>query len=418
MRSLISISVILISLTSFSQDIRIISGTVSDSLTLKAIPFATISLKNKMLGATSNEQGSFRLKLPSDVDSDTLIISSMGYKSFSIAVSKVKEELNVSMASQVFNIDEVVIKPYPPEHYIKLVQKNMAKNYVNTAFETQAFYREQLLEDNEPVLHSEAIFRSYYPEYNGKKPNQHQVALYRQRDDIRELEFMKERREKHERKRMKKAKKKGKEISDEEMQIIQSFGGPDNLLDLNFIKRPHLFLDSAHFKKYDYSFETNTVFDGHDIMVISFNANRNIQNMRTKGKVYIDMDSYAIASLEYYGHAIIPTIVKPILFAYGLGIKNPIYDVRLNFREFNDLWYPDQVFMDLKVDLTHKKMFSKNIHSRFDMEGFFGVNSFKLNEVVPISEGKRFDGKKEMKEQVFPEPGITWEGVSVVTKRE
>ena len=401
-----------------AQDQKFLEGIITDSLSGKPIPYATIVLKEKMLGATTNEEGAFRLRLPENVGLDTLVISSMGFKSLSVPVLELGESLFVKLPSLVYSIDEVIIKPYPPEHYIKLVQRNLEGNYANIPFGTQAYYREQLLENESPIMHSEAIFLSYYPEYSGDKENQHQVALFREREDIVELEFMKKRREKHEKKQIKKAKKKGEEISEEEINMIRQMGGPDQLLDLNFLKRPHLFLDSIHFKKYDYNFLPNTVFDGHDIMVIAFEANRNIQHMRTRGKIYIDLDSYAIASLEYYGQAIIPAYVKPLLFAYGLGIKNPTYDVRLNFRKVNELWYPDQVFMDIQVDLTHKRLFKKNTHSHFDMEAFFGVNELIVEDprIIPLT--KRFEGGEKIEDQINPESGISWQGVSVVTKRD
>lgn len=395
-----------------------ISGIVRDSLTNEILPFASISLTESYAGTTTNEFGQFKVLVPNESIEDSLNFSFMGYKSLKIALRDCPTYIEIALPPFAYQIQEVVISPKPPEFYIKQFQIYRDSNYVNTPFGTTAFYREQITENGAHVMHSEAIFKSFYPDYRGDKKNQHQVMLYRERDDIQEIEFMKERREKYERKEIKRAKKEGREISEEEVEILQSLNGPENILDLDFIKRPHLFLDSAHFKKYNYELEQRTFFDGHEIIVISFEARRNLENMRSKGKIYIDAENYAIASLEYYGHFIIPAYLKPILFAFGLGIDKPRYDVRLNYREIGNQWYPDQLYMNVNLNMTHKRLWKKNTKSNFEMEGFFGVNQLKIHELSPIPKLKRFDEEKEMKDQIFPEAGISWEGVNVVTRRK
>ncbi len=415
MRLGLAICTIIFSLT-FQAQVSI-SGTIKDSISNVALPFASISLKKTMSGTTSNEHGAFKVLVAENSVDDSLVFSFMGYRNYVIPVKDCPAFLEVQLTPYSIEIGEVVISPKTPQYYIKQFQINRDSNYVNTAFATTAFYREQITENDQPILHSEAIFKSVYPEYRGDKKNQHQIVLHRERDDIRELEFMKERREKYEKKQIKKAKKEGREISEEELEILQSFNGPERILALDFIQTPHLFLDSAHFKKYDYTLEPSTFFDNHEIIVISFEAKRNIDNTRSKGKIYLDKDSYAIASLEYYGYAIIPAYIKPILFAFGLGIKKPRYDIRLNYREVNNQWYPDQIYMNVNVNLTHKRLWKKNTHSNFDMETFYGVNQLSIENIVSIPKEKRFDSEKKMADQVFPDPKITWDGVNVVTRR-
>ena len=392
-------------------------GIVRDSLSKQVLPYASIALTKKLAGTTTNEFGQFKVIIPSKSIDDTLNFSSMGYTSTKLAIKDCPSYVEVELAPFTIQIQEVVISPRTPEYYIKQFQIHRDSNYVNSPFGTTAFYREQITENDAHVMHSEAIFRSYYPDYRGDKKNQHQVVLYREKEDIREIEFMKERREKYQRKEVKRAKKEGREISEEEVEILQSLNGPENILDLDFIKRPHLFLDSAHFNKYKYRLEPRTSFDGHELIVIAFEAKRNLENMRSKGKIYLDAESYAIASLEYYGHFIIPAYIKPILFAFGLGLDKPRYDVRLNYREINEQWYPDQMYMNVNLNMTHKRLWKKNTKSNFDMEGFYGVNELMVQDLNSIPKSKRFDEEKEMKDQVFPEPGMSWEGVNVVTRR-
>ena len=408
---------ILMCFSILAQEERIYGNVINDADD-QPIPFATIILKKQLVGTSSNELGDFLFRLPANSEADTLVFSSMGFGSFTIAVSDIQLPLTIRLAPFVQDLDEVVIVPHPPEFYIKQMIKHVDTNYPSDPFETRSYYREQLLENNLKVNHSEGIFKNYYPNYVSKEPNQHQVLLYREAKDTRDLQFMKKRIEKQREKARKKGKLKEEDDKTTEELISTSFGGPDSILSIDFIRRPHLFLDSTHFKKYDYWIEPSTVYEGNDLTVIGFKARRTIQNMRSSGKIFIDNDTYALVALEYNGRFVIPAYVKPLLFVFGLGIKDPRYDVKMRYHRIKDHWYPQAIFWNIDVKMIEKKMFKKNIESFFDVHQLLYINQTITDEPGAIPQEKQFDAEKEMDQQVKPEKGVKWESVNFVKSIE
>lgn len=400
-----------------SQDSRVY-GKVIEGADREPVPFATIILKNKLVGTTSNELGEFLFRLPEGAESDTLVFSSMGFESEEIPANQIELPLTVILMPFVRNLDEVVIVPYPPEYYIKQMIMHVDQNYPSNPFETRSYYREQLLENHLTINHSEGIFKSYYPNYVSKKPNQHQVLLYREAEHTQDLQFMKKRIEKHREKARKKGKLKEDEDKSTEEIISTSFGGPDSILSIDFIRRPHLFLDSTHFGKYDYWMEPSTVYEGNDLTVIGFKARRTIQNMRSTGKIFIDNNTYALVALEYNGRIVIPAYIKPLLFVFGLGIKDPRYDVKMRYHRINDHWYPQAIYWNIEVKMLEKKMFKKNLESLIDVHQLLHINETITAEPKSIPIEKQFDAEKDMNEQIYPESDVKWETVNIVKSIE
>ena len=70
----------------FSQSGKlIVKGKVIDE-TKMGIPFAAVSIAHKSIGIATTEDGDFRLLLTNENLEDTLVISTIGYKTFKILV--------------------------------------------------------------------------------------------------------------------------------------------------------------------------------------------------------------------------------------------------------------------------------------------------------------------------------------------
>ena len=91
---------------SFAQTIK---GIVKDSLTGGAISYANVVLKNGK-GTYANEFGDFELKIK-NINSDTLKISTIGYKSRLLPATSFKTDviLEIFLEPEIENLDEVVI---------------------------------------------------------------------------------------------------------------------------------------------------------------------------------------------------------------------------------------------------------------------------------------------------------------------
>jgi len=59
-----------------------LAGTLVDGQSRDPIPYASIYVKGKAIGTTTNDEGKFLFHVPSAFQQDTLIISVIGYNPF------------------------------------------------------------------------------------------------------------------------------------------------------------------------------------------------------------------------------------------------------------------------------------------------------------------------------------------------
>ncbi|MBX3164296.1 MAG: hypothetical protein KF900_07420, partial [Bacteroidetes bacterium] len=309
-------------------------------------------------------------------------------------------------------------------YYIKLAVLNIKNNYPKTPFVSEAYYREKALENKNFLQCDEGVFKTYCPNYLDTTKSQHQLLLYKQEKDIKEVQFMSKERDKAEAKQKKheeKATKKGeaapeKKGSNVNIDIANSFGGPENSLKASQITKPERFLDTLEFKHYEYSFAKSTSYNNSELMVIDFKTKKKVDHVRESGKIYIDVASHAFVKIESAGDFVIPAIIKPILFFAGLGIDNPTFSESLEFQPAQGKWYPKNIQFYLDFKIVKRRMFAANDRSDFEIEQVYTVNKLQIENVLPIAAEKRFNSNKPMEEQVHNDENISWEGINIIKK--
>ena len=104
---LLTLSIIAV-LTTQAQTVRI-SGNVHDTEG-NALSYTTVRLKGLTIGCITDNKGNFSFN--GMVDGQTLVISSVGYRDFSIELSShTKFPLDVTLITETYSLDEVVIIP-------------------------------------------------------------------------------------------------------------------------------------------------------------------------------------------------------------------------------------------------------------------------------------------------------------------
>lgn len=417
-KNLLRLPMVCLLLSSFSgitQNKQLISGTVLSASTKEPLSYATVALKKRMIGIVTNEEGRFDLYIPEDTQEDTLVISYFGYKHALIALKSLRSPLEIKLQSSAIELQEVIVRPSPPEYYIRLAMRNVSQNYPKTPFQTEAYYREKILENKNLIRCDEGIFKSYYPNFLDSVKSQHQLMLFKSAENPQEVAFM----SKERKKKAEKNKKKGKKEDTENVGIDlgESFGGPEDVLSgVNLSKDPVNYLDTTTFKRYKYSFAKSSSYNNNELMVIEFSSKGKVEHVKESGKIYIDLKSYAIVKLESSGDLVIPAIIQPILFLYGLGLKDPYFDQTLEFQEIKGKWYPKNIQNHITLKLTNRNWFKPNEHSDFEIEQMFTVNEILIEKIKSIPPTKRFNGNKEMKSQVYNDEGLSWEGINIIKK--
>ncbi|MGO3183323.1 MAG: carboxypeptidase-like regulatory domain-containing protein [Aequorivita sp.] len=112
--------------TSFAQSE--LKGKVADFLTYEPIESASVYIKNTTIGSITNVDGNFILKVPEKHLSDTLVISSIGYKSYNVVIAEFENGSDIFLEEDVASLDEVVIVADPrPTTGNGIVQKAIEK---------------------------------------------------------------------------------------------------------------------------------------------------------------------------------------------------------------------------------------------------------------------------------------------------
>ncbi|MEQ9402951.1 MAG: carboxypeptidase-like regulatory domain-containing protein [Cyclobacteriaceae bacterium] len=96
----------------FSQD-QIIEGMVVDAKTRKPIPYAAIGILGENVGTVSNEDGHFRLAIPSKFIYDTLTFSEVVHvpKKLSVTYLLNRQEIVIALEEAVMELRTVEITP-------------------------------------------------------------------------------------------------------------------------------------------------------------------------------------------------------------------------------------------------------------------------------------------------------------------
>jgi len=393
-----------------AQNKRLISGTVIDAATKEPLPYVTVSLKKQLVGIVTNEEGKFDLYFPKEVVNDTLLVNYLGYKHFSADIATLKQPLTIALEETVVQLEEIVVRPLSPENYIQIAMRKIKENYPKDPFQTEAYYREKVLENKKLVKCDEGVFKTFYLSYIDTVKPDHQLLLFRRAENHEAIAFM-----------SKEVKKKQENDTSGNQKINldlgETFGGPSGILKRGDIsKKPNAYLDSLQFKKYKYSFAKSSSYNSSELMVIDFETRGKVNHVRESGKIYIDLNTQAIVRVECKGDFIIPAIIKPVLFVFNIRIKNPKYEKNSEFQQVNGKWYPKTIQNNIDLKLINWHWFRKNDRSNFEIEQFFAVNELQTDNISAIVAEKRFDTKKEIDKQIYNDVGITWEELNIIKK--
>ncbi len=87
-QNLTLILLIIFAIQAIGQKEFVLNGQVIDNITKEPLPYSTIVDQKKMVGTTSNIDGYFSLSLINALETDSIIISYIGYKSIKTVISE------------------------------------------------------------------------------------------------------------------------------------------------------------------------------------------------------------------------------------------------------------------------------------------------------------------------------------------
>ncbi|MEO0470915.1 MAG: carboxypeptidase-like regulatory domain-containing protein [Bacteroidota bacterium] len=419
------ISLLLLTQISLGQNTVRWHGFVEDSASGKPISYVRVSVEGENISTLTNDYGYFRLVIPASLSEKALLFNHLNYQAARI-IPEGDGKIKIRLAERAFELEAVVIRPQEPTDYLRQAVRKIPINYPESPFQTQAYYRSMMTENQQPIELTESVFKSYYPSIvDTAQKGQHQLLLYRRSDDLQELQFLKERQEKKFQKKVRKAEKKGEAPPerDEADRVVQAnFGSPSNILGMHIGQNLPACLDTNQFKKFRFEFGPEVNYGEHKLIAIHFNSKRKVKmtgvdgaKIKQNGTVYLDAKTDAIVALDAKSKIIIPAIIRPILLLAGYGLSNPDLVQELRYQSVGRKWYPEYFHVNVGLRIKRNSMFGKDEEAKMIIDQIFKADQIATSNIQQIAKEKRFDADEEMEKQVHPETGVNWSTVPTMS---
>jgi len=243
-----------------------IRGKVLDAETNEPIPFAHVSLGDAL--NVSNKNGDFVIHVDQVQEKVLLKVSFIGYAPYKEWISTKQEYHKILLEPKPIELGEVEVRSDSGERIMHETFNRFYLNYEISRQHLVAYYKESLREHNKLKYLAEGIMDIYLP-IDIDKEYQPLVSPIKSR------------------------KKTLEDIP--EADLLTGHAGD---MAQSSIWRKESFLSKKERKNYTFSYAGFTEMDGHDVFIIEFKPNSNKGD--TRGKIYVQEDTYAILKLQYY----------------------------------------------------------------------------------------------------------------------
>ncbi len=248
-----------------------LSGIIIDNSSHQALPFATVSIKGKNLGAVANQNGEFRFKIPDECKTDTFTFSFVGYFLKETTVNCFPEDGKIRLIPCFVPIQEIIVRSNSPVGIVQKAIDKVSQNYYSGDYNYKAFYRESVKKDNQVKVYSEALLSGYKPYLLNNTA-------------IDKVELLKGR--------------KFSNYSKSDTISVKLKAGIETCFRLDLIHQPTDFLTTEGMNQYNYHLDDITLLNNSLVYIIGFSPKQTAEGM-FEGDLYIDISSYAIVRVEF-----------------------------------------------------------------------------------------------------------------------
>ena len=142
-KHILGLVILLVSFSTFSQ--TELKNTVFDTESFLPLESASVYVKNTTIGTITNADGKFVLLVPQKYQSDTLVISSIGFKSYKIPVNEFDNTFDVYLESDVASLDEILLvaetRPKTGNDIVLRALERLSENLPDSSYLQKGFLR-------------------------------------------------------------------------------------------------------------------------------------------------------------------------------------------------------------------------------------------------------------------------------------
>ena len=344
------------------------NGLVIDGKTKKPLEFASITVNSTNISTISNLDGKFLLKVPSSDLDKSVTVSYLGYKNKVIRLQDFSKNTVVKMEESFVNLPAVSLVASDPIIIIKKVLKNRDVNYPNEPLIMNAFYRESIKKRRKYASLSEAVVDIYKQPYDVIAKDKVKLFKSRKSTDYTKIDTL----------------------------VIKLQGGPYNNINMDMIKNKNLFFSDDLFEIYDFTLDKTINLNNKPVFVINFVQKRSVVEPLFKGKLYIDINSYALTkavfslNLENLKKASKYFVKKKPAKANVIPVHTKYI---VDYRNNNGKWYYNYGRIELSFKIKwDKKLFNSLYHLIIEM----AITDWKVN-----SDHTTLKNKEKLKQNVI-----------------
>ena len=350
-----------------------LSGQVLDSISAKGLANVhIIGAAPEFVGTVTNLDGSFSLLIPKRLD--TLRFSHLGYDSESriVSGSGSADTIRVLLKLSSYELPAATIKPRDPLKLVRTAINAIPRNYTDTPFKTQCFYREIIRDTSDYLSVAEAVFeRAIFPGEDKKDEIQLKLVQGRASEGVKATRLFED---------------------------FHPSGGPNYLTGLELATHVPTFLQEKYLDKYEYWLEDLSAYDDRAVYIIRFDQKEGVKESLNKGRLYIDTESAAIirftSSMSPRGTAYVKHLSgTDKLMAKLLKIEflRKAFNVDVHFRAVGNQWYMNHAQLEWAVGYSQPK---KELDLEFTIQSDLIVTGIDTDVPEEIPRVERWDRRQ------------------------
>ena len=327
------------------RDYFMVQGRIMDESSRNPLAYATVGIKGRAVGITSNYDGVFTLKLSNEYIDNQISVSHIGYQSQNLPVQLfIDKKVDILMETDYISIQEVMIRYFDPLLIVRSALERKVKNYSNEPVYHLNFYREGVMRSNRFINYSEAFFQVYKSSYN-RQFDQDQVRLLQSRTIS--------------------------NVDRSDSLILKIRAGIRSSLELDFVKSMPDFVNPEYLHEYDFTKADIISVDGKMAYAVAFEQKDHITDPLNKGILYIDMESLAFLGADFEVHPkYIDKAHNQFLTRrnrnYRASVEKAAYTV--SYKYYDGRYHLNHVRADLHLRYRRRyQIFSQNYHVFVEM---------------------------------------------------
>ncbi|WP_417861154.1 carboxypeptidase-like regulatory domain-containing protein [Winogradskyella sediminis] len=321
-------------------DFKEYQGKVIDGKTNKILEAASLSINNTNISTITNSEGYFTLKVPNNKLDSKVLVSFLGYNTYVVPLSELNTEKTIiELFEAVTELSAVNISSY--QNAESLVRKVFSDKSVNVGDESvfmTAFYRETIKRRHRNVSLTEAVVNILKQPNSSKQRDAIQLGKARKSTDYKRLDTV----------------------------SVKLQGGPFSTMYLDIMKYPEYIFTDESISSYNFSFNKPSTINNRTVFVVDFTPKGNQLAVNYKGKLFIDVQSLALVSANYF------LDVSNMSKTKNLLVKRKPSDVvvypleaiyKVDYKEKGDKWYYSYSNLSLTFKVNKKRQLFNKVYT-------------------------------------------------------